>query len=59
MRVTALEILINYAKEELRAELAGVFLMAERGIPHNPDSHAAYVGSWLKKSRARDFAEHF
>ena len=46
---------LNYAKEELRAELASVFLMAERGIPHNPDSHAAYLGSWLKKSRARDF----
>jgi antirestriction protein ArdC len=39
---------LEYAKEELRAELSGVFLMAERGIPHNPDSHAAYVGSWLK-----------
>jgi hypothetical protein len=39
---------LNYAKEELRAELASVFLMAERGIPHNPDSHAAYLGSWLK-----------
>ncbi len=39
---------LAYAKEELRAELASVFLMAERGIPHNPDSHAAYVGSWLK-----------
>ncbi len=38
----------NYAKEELRAELASVFLMAERGIPHNPDSHAAYIGSWVK-----------
>jgi antirestriction protein ArdC len=38
----------NYAKEELRAELASVFLMAERGIPHNPDSHAAYIGSWIK-----------
>ncbi len=38
---------IEYAKEELRAELASVFLMAERGIPHNSDSHAAYVDSWL------------
>jgi antirestriction protein ArdC len=36
----------NYAKEELRAELASVFLAAERGIPHNPEQHAAYVGSW-------------
>ena len=46
---------LNYAKEELRAELASVFLMAERGIPHNPDSHAAYLSAWLQKSRARDF----
>src|ERR1700760_4489121 len=38
----------NYAKEELRAELASVFLAAERGIPHNPEHHAAYVGSWIK-----------
>ncbi len=42
---------LNYAKEELRAELASVFLMAERGIPHNAESHAAYVGSWLKLLR--------
>jgi antirestriction protein ArdC len=41
----------EYAKEELRAELASVFLMAERGIPQNPDSHAAYVGSWLASLR--------
>jgi antirestriction protein ArdC len=41
----------NYAKEELRAELASVFLAAERGIPHNPEQHAAYVGSWIKALR--------
>ena len=39
---------ISYAKEELRAELASVFLAAERGIPHDPEQHAAYVGSWIK-----------
>jgi len=38
----------NYAREELRAELASVFLAAERGIPHNPSQHAAYVGSWIR-----------
>ncbi len=38
----------NYAKEELRAELTSIFLGAERGIPHNPEQHAAYVGSWIK-----------
>lgn len=37
----------NYAKEELRAELASVFLAAELGIPHDPANHAAYVGSWI------------
>lgn len=37
----------NYAKEELRAELASVFLAAQRGIPHNPEQHAAYVDSWI------------
>jgi antirestriction protein ArdC len=42
---------LAYAKEELRAELASVFLMAERGIPHNPDSHAAYLSSWIKALR--------
>ena len=41
----------NYAREELRAELASVFLAAERGIPHNPATHASYVGSWIKALR--------
>ncbi len=41
----------NYAKEELRAELASVFLAAERGIPHNPEQHAAYLESWIKALR--------
>ena len=38
----------NYAREELRAELASVFLAAERGIPHNPEQHAAYVETWIQ-----------
>ncbi|MCI0723778.1 MAG: hypothetical protein L0338_33190 [Acidobacteria bacterium] len=42
---------LNYAREELRAELASVFLLAERGIPHNPDNHAAYLNSWLNAFR--------
>jgi antirestriction protein ArdC len=41
----------NYAQEELRAELASVFLAAERGIPHDPEQHAAYVGSWIAALR--------
>jgi hypothetical protein len=39
---------ISYAKEELRAELASLFLAAERGIPHDPAQHAAYVSSWIR-----------
>lgn len=39
---------LNYAKEELRAELASVFIAVEVGLPHNPANHAAYVGSWIK-----------
>jgi antirestriction protein ArdC len=38
---------ISYAREELRAELASVFLAAERGIPNDPEQHAAYVSSWI------------
>jgi antirestriction protein ArdC len=38
---------VNYAKEELRAELASLFLAAQRGIPHDPEQHAAYVSSWI------------
>jgi antirestriction protein ArdC len=40
-----------YAREELRAELASIFLAAERGVPHDPANHAAYVASWIKTLR--------
>lgn len=39
---------LAYAREELRAELASVFLAAERGIPYNPEQNAAYLSSWVK-----------
>lgn len=38
----------NYAREELCAELASLYMSAETGLPHNPDQHAAYIGSWLQ-----------
>jgi len=38
----------GYAKEELRAEIASMILGDELGIGHNPEQHAAYVGSWIK-----------
>lgn len=37
-----------YAQEELRAELASVFMAGELGIPANVENHASYVDSWLK-----------
>lgn len=37
----------GYAKEELRAEIASMILGDELGIGHDPDQHAAYVGSWI------------
>jgi putative DNA primase/helicase len=37
-----------YAKEELRAEIASMILGDELGICHDPEQHAAYVGSWIK-----------
>jgi serine/threonine protein kinase len=41
----------SYAKEELRAELTSLFLAGERGIPHNPEEHAAYVAAWVSSLR--------
>lgn len=43
-----------YAKEELRAELASVFLADETGIPltdYHFQQHAAYIKSWAKELR--------
>lgn len=51
----------DYAREELRAELASVFLHSQLGLAHGPNgepltdvqmkSHAAYIASWLKALR--------
>ena len=38
----------QYAKEELRAEIASMILGDELGVGHDPRQHAAYVGSWIK-----------
>lgn len=38
----------GYAKEELRAEIASMIMGDELGIGHDPEQHAAYVGSWIK-----------
>ena len=38
----------EYAKEELRAEMTSVTVNGMLRLPHDPNSHAAYVGSWIK-----------
>lgn len=38
----------EYAREELRAELASFFISSRLGLPHDPGQHAAYVGSWIE-----------
>lgn len=38
----------DYAKEELRAEIASMMLASEIGLPHNAQQHVAYVSSWIK-----------
>lgn len=38
----------DYAKEELVAELASLFLSAETGLPFDPSQHASYIKSWLR-----------
>lgn len=39
---------VEYAKEELRAEITSLMLGEELQIGHDPEQHAAYVGSWIK-----------
>lgn len=38
----------EYAKEELRAEIASYMIGCEVGVGHDPGQHTAYVASWIK-----------
>ena len=38
----------NYAREELRAEIASMIIGDELNISHDPQQHVAYVESWIK-----------
>jgi len=38
----------DYAREELRAEIASMMLGEQLGIGHDPGQHAAYIGSWIR-----------
>lgn len=51
----------EYAKEELRAEIASFMLCNQLGINHNHganEQHASYVGSWIKALK-NDYNEIF
>jgi antirestriction protein ArdC len=39
---------IAYAREELIAEMASMFLCLDLGVPHATDRQSAYVGNWLE-----------
>ena len=41
----------HYAQEELRAELASVFIGATLGLPCDIPNHASYVASWVARLR--------
>jgi antirestriction protein ArdC len=38
----------SYAKEELRAEMASLYIAMETGIPFDPHNSASYQASWLE-----------
>lgn len=48
----------DYAREELRAEIASWMIAVATGLPFNPDNHAAYVKGWIKAIK-NDYREIF
>jgi antirestriction protein ArdC len=45
----------DYAREEIRAELAAAMMSAELGVPTTTENHAAYIGSWVKRLKEDKF----
>ncbi|RYX78177.1 DUF1738 domain-containing protein, partial [bacterium] len=50
--------MIDYSKEELRAEIASMFIGSELRIGHDPGQHAAYVESWVSVLEDTPFEIH-
>ncbi len=48
----------EYAREELRAEIASMMLGSELQIGHDPNQHVAYVDSWIKILTEKPFEIH-
>ncbi|MDQ1141863.1 ArdC family protein [Pedobacter agri] len=50
--------MIEYSKEELRAEIASMLIGSELRIGHDPGQHAAYVDSWVSVLEDTPFEIH-
>lgn len=48
----------EYAREELRAEIASLLIGQELKIGHDPSQHTAYVESWIKVLQDNPFEVH-
>lgn len=48
----------DYAREELRAEIASLLIGQEFQIGHDPGQHAAYVDSWIRVLQEAPFEIH-
>lgn len=48
----------EYAREELRAEIASLLIGQELRIGHDPGQHAAYVDNWIKILQETPFEIH-
>lgn len=48
----------DYAREELRAEIASMMLGSEMRIGHDPKQHVAYVDSWIQILTEKPFEIH-
>lgn len=48
----------EYAREELRAEIASMLIGQELQIGHDPNQHVAYVDSWIKLLKDFPFEIH-
>ncbi len=45
----------DYAREEIRVELASAMVSAQLGVPTTIENHAAYIGSWVKRLKEDKF----
>ncbi|ERM83036.1 hypothetical protein P872_06065 [Rhodonellum psychrophilum GCM71 = DSM 17998] len=48
----------DYAREELRAEIASMMIGSELEIGHDPKQHVAYVDNWIQILKEKPFEIH-